>query len=964
MSNNRKNYLKFEHYCIEKHNNDFKHVTYHWSVIPDMVLIESGYIKSEDELRKKRKFNNQILNEYGLDGISIEYKEDNKIYHGLQMKLWNNTICANDIGTFMSVIFNRFSNNSKGYLYHTSKLEKILKNDIMNTNKIIEIPIMNPFINNELNNSFIDIKENINNEFNSSSIKLRPYQIDAIKKLNQDWYGIKSLILPCGTGKTTIFNQYLAENKFKNIFIFSPLTMLTEQNLDSIKKYLPSYKHILVDINGTRDFNIIKDNLNKYTVFSSTFKSAQEVISKIFKEDVCILSEETILIIDEAHNLLNLNYLVKIVRKFNKVLLVTATPPSNLEEIIPNEIIYKYSFLDAIKDNYICDYTIYLPFIENKKIMIEQPHELLELDENICKKCLFLINGLLRTGSRRTIVYLKNKKECDIYEHTINYIMINYHYYKINILKITSDTCKKKRIDILTYFENESIEEELKIILSIRILDEGINLIKCDSVYLTNLGDHTNDVRTIQRFLRANRIDYDNIHKKANIFIWCEDTNICLHVFQMLKNNDINFNKKIKIMDNNYGTYYRNNEDNLSNIDKYTSNNEIIKYININCLSIEELWEFKKDLLFDYCNTNKIIPYEKVIHKEQKIGYWYKSQKLKIKNNFLNSIFIYNKLIENIYIKNDLLKKDNIDINLHVNTNADVNTNANVNRYSCKKCMFNANNFNDIKRHFYKKKECKRNIYSMSNSNDYLFILSLLQDNDNNNIIKEKLDYLNNSNNIIYKNKDKLFQDIFNIEKNKNKKCIYCNKEFNKILDLKEHILMNCFYDQIKKENIDNSFDKNIYLEKKSPIPFDNDWDLSKIDIYVKKNLVCYNFMYSKLLEEILKNEINLNVIINKNTNTYIVYKNNIDQYIQMNLNDIIDNIMYKLKKHLLEINNTLKGDILIECIEISRNIIEKKYNSYKNNKIIQNSVKEIILKIYEDINFDNEIMKNIHKGF
>ena len=69
-----------------------------------------------------------------------------------------------------------------------------------------------------------------------------------------------------------------------------------------------------------------------------------------------------------------------------------------MEEIIPHEIIYKYSFSTAIKEGYICDYLIYLPFVENNKVIMEQPEELLTLDEDICKKCLFLINGLLRTG--------------------------------------------------------------------------------------------------------------------------------------------------------------------------------------------------------------------------------------------------------------------------------------------------------------------------------------------------------------------------------------------------------------------------------------------------------------------------------------------------------------------------------------------------------------------------------------
>lgn len=74
MSANKENYINFEHYCVNKHSKDFNHTSYHWSVIPDTVLIDSGYFMSEYELRMKRKNNNQVLKEYGLDGISIEEK--------------------------------------------------------------------------------------------------------------------------------------------------------------------------------------------------------------------------------------------------------------------------------------------------------------------------------------------------------------------------------------------------------------------------------------------------------------------------------------------------------------------------------------------------------------------------------------------------------------------------------------------------------------------------------------------------------------------------------------------------------------------------------------------------------------------------------------------------------------------------------------------------------------------------
>jgi superfamily II DNA or RNA helicase len=88
------------------------------------------------------------------------------------------------------------------------------------------------------------------------------------------------------------------------------------------------------------------------------------------------------LIVDEAHNILNKNNLIKIINSFPKVLLVTATPPSQMEEIMFCDTIYKYKLSDALNDKFICDYIIYLPLIDQKDdlniIDIEQPDELID----------------------------------------------------------------------------------------------------------------------------------------------------------------------------------------------------------------------------------------------------------------------------------------------------------------------------------------------------------------------------------------------------------------------------------------------------------------------------------------------------------------------------------------------------------------------------------------------------------
>ncbi len=952
---NKENYLNYEYYCIDKHSKDFNHITYHWSVIPDTVLIESGYFKSENELRQKRKHNNQILKEYGLDGISIEYINNNNIYHGLQMKLWNNTICANDIGTFMSVIFNRFSNESKGYLYHTSKLEKTLKNDIINGNKIYEIKTKNPFI---------VYDNNINLNITNKEYILRPYQLEAIEKLNQYWTGIKSLILPCGTGKTTIFCEYLKQNCFDNIFIFSPLTMLTEQNLDNLINYLPSYNHILVDVNGTRDINIINEKLNQKTIYSCTFKSAEEIISKIFNVNNNVkLSNNTILIVDEAHNILNLNNILNLINKFNKVLLVTATPPTQLDDIIPNNTIYRYSFNKAIEDNYICDYKVYLPYIEDNNIIMDQPEELLELDENICKKCLFLLNGLLRTGSRRTIVYLKHKDECDIYKKTLKDVMDKYHYYNVNIDIITSDVSKTERVKILNNFEKDEEIEMIKIILSIRILDEGINIVKCDSIYLTHFGEKINDIRTTQRFLRANRKDDTNPNKIANIFIWCEDINKCLDSFQMLKYNDINFNKKIKIYDNNYGGYYTNNNI-LSNINKYDTNNNIIEQININCLTEEEIWNNKKEILFNYCNIYNNVPDKKEIYNNVKIGKWYMMQKLKLNEteNVIDNI-VYVELTKNIHVKNDFDKyfKEKKQI-----TNTENLKTANIitTKYKCKRCdCYQTFLMKDLYRHLSKKHKCTRNKNSYAYSDDQLLLLSLNPHDENEQSIltDEDIKFLENSD-IMYSNVDMLIDELNKAHKNKSRKCLYCKEQFTKMSDLRRHIIMKCFINNLNKKNnnnitingnnnsISNNNDNtinNIYLDSKNIVPFDDKWDTSMLDKKTKYFIVFNEMMYPSFLEEILKNDNNLNVIIDKKSDSGIVYKNKEEDYVKMKLKDIVKETMEKIKTQLLEINNELKPEVFQETNTYQRRMITKKHIDYTKIQDLQENVNQCMVEIF-----------------
>ena len=164
--------------------------------------------------------------------------------------------------------------------------------------------------------------------------------------------------------------------------------------------------------------------------------------------------------------------------------------------------------------------------------------------------------------------------------------------------------------------------------------------------------------------------------------------------------------------------------------------------------------------------------------------------------------------------------------------------------------------------------------------------------------------------------------------------------------------------------NITNNI--NFNFEIKSPIPFENNWDLSHISDGDKTDIIVSRYMYTKLLEQVLENDVNLNVILDKNKNSGLVYKDDLNKYCQMKINDIADKTMEKLHTQLHEIrteNNDTIEDILIH----SRRIIDKKMIDYNKDDDLKTNVRNRICQEYEkkkpeSIQILNKIIKNNKK--
>lgn len=159
---------------------------------------------------------------------------------------------------------------------------------------------------------------------------------------------------------------------------------------------------------------------------------------------------------------------------------------------------------------------------------------------------------MLKTGSRRCIVYLSNCSECEPFMNMYKEAMEKYHGIdKVWCKKIDNKVNNKERTNILNEFQNNK-DYEFYIIASVRILDEAIDIPKCDSEFITHIGDHTSDIRTVQRLQRGGRLDSENPSKKNNLFMWCEDWAKAIDALNLLKESDIDFHKKIKIINSKY----------------------------------------------------------------------------------------------------------------------------------------------------------------------------------------------------------------------------------------------------------------------------------------------------------------------------------------------------------------------------------------------------------------------------
>jgi superfamily II DNA or RNA helicase len=626
---------------------------YLWNECPENILIDNKLVHSHNEMRLIRKdIKDGFLHNHKDIGIDIVQINNNNISLVQCKNGYSKGLCVNDIaGIMMRFAFSRVPT----YIYYTDCLSRNIKYTANISHHVVNIDCSNKIddllkINdNDDNINFIKLPIIKNKEkIIINSIEPYSYQIEAYEKFKEyfetEYRGILSL--PPGTGKT--YTSYLISKDYNQIILISPLKEFAYQNLIRFIEYGYDSKTLLVDSDGIRDINEIKEFIkdNNNFLISSTYYSV-DLISECLD-----LFDKPLFIIDEFHNLSKANIsdknndIYKLLKSNHKILFMSATPRiydleyddneedneednesnySSYENLI-GDIIYNMSFNEAISNKYITDYKLWLPSIyeNNNNDELQKELSIYDIDNEIKNRCIFLYSCILNNGSRKIITYCKDTN--DMNNIIDSFIKLNEFYnidFEINSISCNDTNIKRKEI-INTFSNNNS---KIQLLFNIRILNECIDIPSCDSIYISY--PPKNKITTVQRINRATRIDKNNPFKIANVYIWCNEYEEILETLSSIKEYDLFFKDKVYINKIDFYNNKTNIELKLIENDKILIDNYIIGIKEFKYYS----WDEKLELVKDYIKENNNLPSrsDKNINIKS-LGFWIKTQKHNYKN--------------------------------------------------------------------------------------------------------------------------------------------------------------------------------------------------------------------------------------------------------------------------------------------------------------------------------------------
>ena len=601
----------YEHEMVRQHVLTIPDTdAYHWSIVPEEYLYESGYISDFNKHRlerlmkkKDKKEGENRVRDYGFDGLARTRIGSSVVFNGLQAKYYiHKQVCAGDIGSFFAMQISLTLKNplSKGYLYTTSGLQADLAGNVANPSYPIR-HVLHSWKHPDARTAPI-----VPPTQQECDKLLRADQVDALKQL-EDKDGINALNTPCRWGKTIVAGHHTKRINAKLVVAIAPLLVSVENLQERLACFIPGYSSLLVDSDtgGTTNVEEIKKFLASEGnhIIYSTFKSAVDILSELLTD-----CEDKYILGDEIHNANP--QLCEFVQQFPKGLVMSATMPEEIvNQLDINHTVY-IPFAQAIRDGIVVDYTLWLPHLTKASdgttsVDIEIPVEFSTYDSDLTAKAFYLATVMLKTGSRRCIAYLGRQEDCDLFIEVVTQIFEIYHGLTIWTGKIDSTISKIKRKGVIEEFQTGQ-GDVYHVLTSVRILDEAVDIPRCDSVFITNVGEHSSDIRMMQRSQRSSTKDPKNPSKHNNIILWADGWEKCVGALDLLREADPEFHKKVRIADCNYD---RSGES--ARIDSVKKEEiEFAKWDNMKCLTSEEKQLLIIEQLYSFHEKYKETPTE------------------------------------------------------------------------------------------------------------------------------------------------------------------------------------------------------------------------------------------------------------------------------------------------------------------------------------------------------------------
>jgi len=317
--------------------------------------------------------------------------------------------------------------------------------------------------------------------------------------------------------------------------------------------------------------------------------------------------------------------------------LMSATPLKSTVDGKEISVAFKYPMSLAIKDEQITPVKIYLPFVSSTPDRCPLALSQIEgEDQRLVLRAFFLIGGMLRRGHSRCIAFWTTRQDCHAFERIFRTLCQDHFGVSAIAASITQESTPQQRNDAFRDFsaddtpsryEHESrgtvvLHVPLRLLCGIRILSEGVDFPKCDSVFLPdvprNASGERGNIQMIQRTQRATRLHPGKT--EAGLYFWTDDLVADHCLWRTLIAEDPAFTARVRVLNVDYDR--ADTKESIDREETLTATfRESIRY-HIEALSLDELFYRTLAILLEFVDENRRMPQKKEEFQGFRLGAW------------------------------------------------------------------------------------------------------------------------------------------------------------------------------------------------------------------------------------------------------------------------------------------------------------------------------------------------------